>query len=190
MEECILWWVIYLTKFLVSSLLCSQIVWEPILAVIHYSLNISCEWCCMCSLSSSSPPRKYSKSKPCDRCVQSASQDLSISQETQIFCACLFCCWLLGPFFCAWTLGMATLPLRLRSHSHSYLIYSNSFPAAALSLARQTGNPLLHFLNCMKAAKGPDVTCHWFLSRAKQRAGENCWWNVHLFLSKAISPVA
>lgn len=52
------------------------------------------------------------------------------------------------------------------------------------------GNPLLYLLIWMKAAKGPDVSSHWFLSRANKRAGERCWWNVHLFLSKAISPAA
>lgn len=135
MEKCILWWVIYLPKFLVFSPPCSQAVWGPTLAVIHYSLNISCEWCCMCGLSSGSP-LECILNQSCVTDVSSLqARTLVPPRRPKSFVPANSAagCARWGP------LGGLELLAWLHSRSGTHLMCSTSFPAAAPSLARHTG---------------------------------------------------
>jgi len=112
-------------KFLLSSVFSGCLrTSQVILTVIRYSLNISHEWCSVCSSSSGSPLGSIQNEScmpnaPCICCVESSLQARTLLPPRMPKSSGFFAsvrCWLykLGPFSWAWALGMAMLIPRLQ----------------------------------------------------------------------------
>lgn len=164
--ECVLWWITHLPKFLLSSIFSGCLrTNQVILAVIHYSLNISCEWCSVYSSSSGSRLGSIRNQScvpdaPCVCCVESRLQARTLVPPRRPKSSGFFVfvhCWLcrLGPL----RLGLSSW--------HGYTrAQASAWCAQTLSQLQPHHWPgtharfLIFLLLCLKPAKTPDTTWH------------------------------